>query len=347
MSSGTSSVLLNGVPGNHFKCKCGVKQGDPISPLLFVIAADLLQTLINNLLQQGLISRPLPTHDPDFPVVQYADDTLLFLKADKDNLGALKSVLYSFSEATGLQINFHKSSMYPINVIDQDAIDLAAFFGCKLGKMPFTYLGLPVGTTRPKIVDLLPLVDCMERRLTTSSWFLPQGSRLQLVNSVISSLPIFFLCSLSIPQGILKQLERIQRQCLWRKYGQERGHSLAAWPLVCRPKSKGGLGILNLGLQNDALLLKHLNKFYNKMDVPWVQLVWDSYYFERIPHDTVLCGSFWWRDVCKLMDNFRAVTSVDVHSGDTVQFWSDYWKIGNSSVPLQDRFPRLYSFCLH
>ena len=109
-------------------------------------------------------------------------------------------MLYSFSEATGLHINFHKSSMYPINVIDQDAIDLAAFFGCKLGKMPFTYLGLPVGTTRPKIVDLLPLVDCMERRLTASSWFLPQGSRLQLVNSVISSLPIFFLCSLSIPQ---------------------------------------------------------------------------------------------------------------------------------------------------
>ena len=59
--------------------------------------------------------------------------------------------------------------MYPINVIDQVATDLAAFFGCKLGKMPFTYLGLPVGTTRPKIVDLLPLVDCMERRLTASS----------------------------------------------------------------------------------------------------------------------------------------------------------------------------------
>ena len=83
------------------------------------------------------------------------------------------------------------------------------------------------------------------------------------------------------------------------------------------------------------------------MDVPWVQLVWDSYYFQRIPHDTILCGSFGWRDVCKLMDKFRAVTFVDVHSGDTVQFWSDYWQIGNSSVPLQDRFPRLYSFCLH
>ena len=212
--------------------------------------------------------------------------------------------------------------------------------------MPFTYLGLPVGTTRPKIVDLLPLVDCMEGRLTASSWFLPQGSRLQLVNSVISSLPIFFLCILSLPKGILKQLERIQRQCLWRQYGQEKGHSLAAWPLVCRPKKKGGLGILNLGLQNDALLLKYLNKFYNKADVPWVSLVWDSYYYQRVPHDTTLCGSFWWRDICKLVDKYQAVTSVTVGKGDSVLFWSDHWEIGYSCIPLQERFPRLHSFCL-
>ena len=183
------------------------------------------------------------------------------MNADSAQLEVLKSVLKSFSMATGLQINYHKSSMYPINVDATSANVLAAQFGCQLGAMPFTYLGLPVGTTRPKIVDLLPLVDCMERWLPASSWFLPQGSRLQLVNSVISSLPIFFLCSLSIPQGILKQLERIQRQCLWRKYGQEKGNSLAACPLVCRPKLKGGLGILNLCLQNEALLMKFLNKF--------------------------------------------------------------------------------------
>mgnify|MGYP000863857686 FL=1 len=346
LSSATSSILLNGVPGSHFKCKCGVKQGDPISPLLFVLAADLLQTMINDQLSKGLLSLPLVTHDPDYPVVQYADDTLLFVAAESAQLEVLKAILDSFSLATGLQINYHKSSMYPINVDTNYANVLAAQFGCQLGVMPFTYLGLPVGTTRPKIVDLLPLVDCMERRLTASSWFLPQGSRLQLVNSVISSLPIFFLCSLSIPQGILKQLERIQRQCLWRKYGQEKGNSLAAWPLVCRPKLKGGLGILNLGLQNEALLMKFLNKFYNKVDVPWVHLIWDSYYYQRVPHDTAMCGSFWWRDICKLMDTFRAVSSVCVGKGDSLLFWSDSWEVDNSCIPLQDRFPRLFSFCI-
>src|SRR4051812_35340939 len=116
-------------------------------------------------------------------------------------------------------------------------------------------------------------------------------------------MPIYYLCSLHIPTSITKQLERIQRQCLWRKYGQDSGKSLAAWDLVCKPKKKGGLGIMNINLQNEALLIKHLHKFYNQQDVPWVKLIWDTYYFQRVPHATDLCGSFWWKDICKLMEN--------------------------------------------
>lgn len=117
-------------------------------------------------------------------------------------------------------------------------------------------------------------------------------------------------------------------------------------PLFADPNLQGGRGILNLGLQNEALLMKHLKKFYNKVDVPWVHLVWDSYYFERIPHDTTLCGSFWWRDISKLMDKFRAVTQVTINRGDTMLFWSDHWQIGNNCTPFQERFRRLFSYCL-
>src|SRR3954468_15861547 len=109
--------------------------------------------------------------------------------------------------------------MIPINIYEAGLAQLSAAFGCQIGKLPFTYLGLPVGTTRPKMADFMPLVDCMERSLTASSQFLYQGGRLELLNSVISSMPIYFLCSLHIPPGIIKQLERIQRQYLWRKQG--------------------------------------------------------------------------------------------------------------------------------
>ena len=109
--------------------------------------------------------------------------------------------------------------------------------------------------------------------MTASSSFLAQGNILQYLNYALSSLPIFFLCSLFIPPSILKQLQRIQRQCLWRKNSQEPAPSLAAWDLICRPKNKEGL--LDLGFQNVALLLKHVNKFLNKEDIPWVQLSWN------------------------------------------------------------------------
>ena len=200
--------------------------------------------------------------------------------------------------------------MVPINVDEDSIIGLAAAFGCQVGKMPFTYLGLPVGTTRPKMVDFMPLVDCMERRMTASSSFLNQGERLQFLNSALSSLPIFYLGSLLAPAGILKQLERIQRQCLWRKHRDEPSPSLAAWDLICRPKNKGGLRVLNLGVQNMALLLKHLHKFLNRVDLPWVSLIWDTYYHSSVPQGTDICGSFWWKDICKLLDHYRNTTWI-------------------------------------
>ena len=77
--------------------KCGVRQGDPLSPLLFVIAADLLQSVINQMLTQGVLSLPIPTHDQEFPIIQYADDTVIFLSARDEELVALKNMLSPFN----------------------------------------------------------------------------------------------------------------------------------------------------------------------------------------------------------------------------------------------------------
>lgn len=178
-----------------------------------------------------------------------------------------------------------------MNISQEEADRLASILGCKLGTMPFTYLGLPMGTTRPTFQELMPLVHGIERRLSATSCFLNQGSRLQLLQSVLTSMPIYFLCTLAIPPGIIKLIERIQRQCLWRGSSDNSRQSLAAWNLVCLPKNKGGLGVLNLKVQNEALLLKFLHKFYNHHETPWVSLIWDSYYSDSIPHTTSLCGS--------------------------------------------------------
>jgi hypothetical protein len=287
---------------------------------------------------------PIEVNDPDFPIVQYADDTLLIIPADLAQIVALKDVLHNFTLSTGLKINYHKSSMVPINVPVEDMKVLAEAFGCQIASLPFTYLGLPLGTTKPKLNDLAPIVTRLERRLTSVSSFLSQGARLQLVDSALSSMSTFFLCSLDLPPGITKQLDRILRQCLWRDNIDTPKQSLAAWDMLCKPKHKGGVGIINFQKQNEALLMKHLDNFFNHVDVPWVNLIWQAYYEGSVPQAEKLCGSFWWKDICKLLDKFRAISTVLPGRGDTFLFWSDSWMFDGSVQPIAQRFPRLHSY---
>jgi hypothetical protein len=185
-----------------------------------------------------------------------------------DQILALKDLLHKFTLSTGLKVNYHKSNLVPINAPESLVNEIAQAIGCKVASLPFTYLGLPLGTTRPRIHDLTPVVTRLERRLCSISSFLSQGARLQLVQSALSSMNTYFLCSLSVPDGINKQFERILRQCLWRDNIDTPKQSLASWDMLCKPKQNGGVGIVNFKLQNEALLLKHLDKFYNRANVP-------------------------------------------------------------------------------
>jgi hypothetical protein len=147
--SGTSVVLLNGVLGKVFHCLRGVKQGDPLSPRLFVLAADSLQSILNSLKQSGLLCLPFPLPgDDDFPILQYADDTLIFMQADLEQLAILKDLLVTFATSSGLRVNFENSLMLPINVPNSMVHTLATAFGCSKDTLPFTYLGLPLSLTK-------------------------------------------------------------------------------------------------------------------------------------------------------------------------------------------------------
>lgn len=111
-----------------------------------------------------------------------------------------------------------------------------------------------------------------------------------------------------------------------QKLKETQKFNLVAWKKVQRPKKKGGLGVINLRTQNYALLLKHLDKFYNKRDLPWVNLIWNTHYSNGgILHASSDKGSFWWRDILKLCDLFRGIATCTVGDGSTVLIWSDLW----------------------
>ncbi|WVZ77127.1 hypothetical protein U9M48_025027 [Paspalum notatum var. saurae] len=112
--------------------------------------------------------------------------------------------------------------------------------------------------------------------------------------------------------------------------------------MVLRPKDKGGLGAVDLRVQNDGLLLKQLHKFYSKKEVPWVQLIWESYYQDKVPHASRLVGSFWWKDILKLYPHYKQLAVCRVGDGVSTLFFEDQWL----DQSIKDMFPRLTSFAL-
>jgi hypothetical protein len=105
--------------------------------------------------------------------------------------------------------------MFPINISPERLNHVAAIFSCQAGSFPFTYLGLPLSSSKPTIQEFLPLVYQIERRLVSTSMFLTQGGKLLMVNSVLSSLPTFIMSTVKIPVEIIRQIDRYRRHCLW------------------------------------------------------------------------------------------------------------------------------------
>lgn len=136
---------------------------------------------------------------------------------------------------------------------------------------PMTYLGLPLGTTKPKVEEFAPLLNRVERKLSACPTLLSYSGRVEYINTILTPMVTYAMCTFKLHKGVIHSVDRIRKQCLWRGNSEKkRGENLVAWPLAQRPKHKGGLGIKILCLQNDALLLKQLHKFYSKADIPWV-----------------------------------------------------------------------------
>jgi hypothetical protein len=210
-----------------------------------------------------------------FPIVQYANDEAQLLH--------LKKILQKITLSSGMKMNYHKSCLVPINMDVSKATSLAEALWCVVGSFPFTYLGLPLGLTNPQVKHYAPLICWIERRLSASSKFLSYAGRLQLINSMLSSLPTYYMCSLKLLSTVTEEIDKYRKNCLCRsKYFNQKKYNLADSDLVNRPKDRGGLGVINLNIHNTALLLK-LDKFYRKKKEEWVSFIWNKYYRGLVP----------------------------------------------------------------
>ena len=184
-----------------------------------------------------------------------------------DNLWAIKTILRCFELASSLRVNFANSCIIGINVDASFPYLTANFLHCSIGSFPFKYMALPIGANSRKLSTWQPLLDMLLTRL--SSWinrFVGWGGRVILLNSVLDSIPIFFLSFLKMSNGVWRHIVRIQRRYLCVCVGGWGARKIpwVWWSYVCRLKNEGGLGIRDLRLINLALLGKwHWRRLVN------------------------------------------------------------------------------------
>jgi hypothetical protein len=142
VKGGSIAIRLNDNNSTYFKPSKGLRQGDPLSILLFNLVVDLFTRMLSKAASKGYITGLMNTLCPEGVIsLQYADDTLLFLKHDNLDACYLKWLMVYFEQISGMKINYHKSDMTPINLDEEEANQMAQIFCCKMGSFLFRYLG--------------------------------------------------------------------------------------------------------------------------------------------------------------------------------------------------------------
>ena len=160
--AGTSQIMINGLLGRKITLRRGVRQGDPLSPLLFILAIDFLARYTQNLADTEALRLPFREMTP---CLLYADDAMFFLKPEVQQLQVLQIVLTVFKQVSGLSVNLSKSELLISEGSQLLKQELANVLGCKLATLPFTYLGLPLSNKSLPKSAYLPLLQRMNKKL--------------------------------------------------------------------------------------------------------------------------------------------------------------------------------------
>jgi hypothetical protein len=209
ISRGSVGIKVNDDVGHYFQTRKGLHQGDPLSPILFNIIADMLAITINRAKEDGQVSGLIPhLVDGGVSILQYADDTIIFLDHDLEKALNMKIIQCIFEQLSGLKINFHKSEIFYFGNAKEMEDQYRELFGCESGSLPFKYFGIPIHVRRLKNGEWRSIEDRFEWKLSSlTGKLLSYGDRLILINSVLTSLPMFLLSFFEIPKGVCKRLD--------------------------------------------------------------------------------------------------------------------------------------------
>ncbi|VFQ66656.1 unnamed protein product [Cuscuta campestris] len=276
----TPSYTLN-VNGSHyayFKGARGLRQGDPMSPLLFVLVMEYLTRSFQAAVNKGRFGFHPLCASMKIVNLCFADDLIVVCKAETKAVNCIMKVLKEFKLATGLSINYNKSHIVFGGINEQMKEELLKITKMKMGTLPFTYLGSPITAARLSASDC----DALVHKITTKigAWgsrHFSYAARIRIINSVLMGIITFWSRIFIIPKGVLKKVTSICRNFLWGSSSDYKRTPLVKWEEVCQRRNYGGLGLKNIFNWNRAIVMKLNWDIANKKDVLWVKWIHNRY----------------------------------------------------------------------
>lgn len=274
LSSTKVSVLVNGSLTPEFQMERDIRQGDPLSPFLFLLVAEAVSVMIQEACSQDLFKGcRVGTTRIEVSHLQFADDSPLLGEWSSRNAVNLMLLLHNFGKASGLTINLHKSCLFGIGVSVEEINRIAARIHCSSASLPFTYLGLPVGDNMKRVASWRMVEETVKRKL--SRWkqrSLSIRGRLTLIKSVINSLPLYSSL-FRATATTLQSLENLRTKFFWGGCGVNRKIIWAKAARLHGALTDGRLNVGSLKSKNLALLCKWLWRFRVEESALWVQII--------------------------------------------------------------------------
>ncbi|GJR20775.1 hypothetical protein Tco_0969302 [Tanacetum coccineum] len=240
VTSTSYSICVDGSLHGYFQGKRGLRQGDPLSPYLFTLVMEVLTLMIKRNVQESyLFTYHRFCSKMELINLCFTDDLFLFAYGDVQSASVIKEALDEFKQASGLIPSLPKSTAYFCNVLNHVKLSILQVLPFEEGKLPVKYLGVPLVSSRLMIRDCNELIDRVQIRI--QDWknkSLSIAGRLQLIQSVLGSMHIYWASVFILPSRVLLNIEQLMRNFLWCHGNGGKGKSKVAWEVVCLPKVK-------------------------------------------------------------------------------------------------------------
>ncbi|GKC61013.1 putative reverse transcriptase domain, reverse transcriptase zinc-binding domain protein [Tanacetum coccineum] len=282
------SICVNGSLHGYFCGKRGLRQGDPLSPYLFMLVMEVLTLVLQRRVHESQVfTYHMFCSKLELVNLCFADDLFLFA--------------YAF------------------------ILQILPF---KEGKLSVKYLGVPLVSSRLLIRDCVELIDRVQTRIQDwKNKSLSAAGRLQLIRSVLGAMHIYWASVFILPSRVLLNIEQLMRGFLWSPSSLKKGRSKVAWEVVCLPKNEGGLGIRRLKVFNSALMIAHIWKLLSLKESLWVKWIHEYKLKGRSFWDIPLRGnvSWGWRKILQLRPTIREFIWCNLGDGAATSLWFDKW----------------------